>query len=145
MPSFNRVVIAGNLTRDVEVKTIGSGDTVASFGLAINRKWKGSDGQPREEVCFIDCTAWQKRAELIAQYFHKGSPILIEGRLKFDQWEDESGNKRSKHTVVVDQFSFCGGREEKEDAEPAATTANQSLNNNARRTAPVIDDDGIPF
>lgn len=147
MPSFNRCIFAGHLTRDPELKTTGSGDVVASFGLAINRKWKGADGQPREEVCFIECSAWQKRGELIGQYFNKGSPILVEGRLKLDQWETDDGQKRSKHTLVVEQFSFVGGRAEKDGEEAVAPSGGSGKREPMKASvmSKALDDDDIPF
>lgn len=116
--NLNRVLLAGNLTRDPELKTInsGSGTCVGNFSIAINRRWKGQDGDMREETCFIDCECWGRQAEVIAQYFTKGSPIYIEGRLKLDQWDDQQGNKRSRVRVHVEQFQFVSGRESGADA-----------------------------
>jgi single-strand DNA-binding protein len=110
--SYNKVIILGNLTRDPQVKQLPSNTTVAEFGVAVNRKWRTQAGEDREEVTFIDCTAFAKQAELINQYFTKGKPIFLEGRLKFDSWEDkQGGGKRSKLTVVVENFQFVGGRD----------------------------------
>ena len=118
MPSFNRVTIMGNLTRDPQVKQLPT-TTVAEFGLAMSRRFKASDGEDREEVCFVDCAAFGKQAETIAQYCTKGRPLFVEGRLKFDSWDDRSGQKRSKVSVVVENFQFLGARGE--DAGPAPT------------------------
>ena len=113
MPNFNKVILAGNLTRDPQLKFLPSQVPVAEFGLAINRKFKTAAGEEREEVVFVDCAAFGKTAEVINQYLTKGKPILIEGRLKFDQWEDkQGGGKRSKLSVVVDHFTFLGGRDD---------------------------------
>jgi single-strand DNA-binding protein len=113
MASFNKVFLMGNLTRDPQVKFLPSQTQVAEFGIACNRKFKGQDGSDREEVTFVDITAFGKTAELINQYFTKGKPIFIEGRLKYDQWDDKNGGgKRSKLTVVVDNFQFIGGRDD---------------------------------
>jgi single-strand DNA-binding protein len=113
MASLNRVFLMGNLTRDPQVKFLPSQTQVAEFGIAMNRKFKGQDGSDREEVTFVDITAFGKTAELINQYFTKGKPIFIEGRLKYDQWDDKNGGgKRSKLTVVVDNFQFIGGKDD---------------------------------
>ena len=112
MASFNKVILLGNLTRDPQLKYLPSQTAVAEFGLAVNRKFRTQQGEDREEVTFIDCTAFAKTGELINQYFTKGKPIFIEGRLKYDQWEDkQGGGKRSKLTVVVENFQFVGGRD----------------------------------
>ena len=106
---MNQVFLLGKLTRDPEQRFTPQGTSTASFGIAINRKWNDQNGQLKEEVNYFDCEAWGKTAETIAQYFKKGRPILIQGRLKQDQWEDKAtGAKRSKVKVVVDRFEFCG-------------------------------------
>ena len=110
MRGYNRVILAGNLTRDPQLKYLPNQTAVVEFGLAMNRKWRGADGQEREETTFVDCASFGKQAEVINQYFTKGKPILIEGRLKFDTWEDKAGGgKRSKLSVVIDTFEFIGG------------------------------------
>ena len=110
MPSFNRVTLMGNLTRDPQVKHLPNSTTVAEFGLAMNRHYKTANGEDREEVCFIDCSAFGRQAEVIGQYCKKGKPLFVEGRLKYDQWDDKtSGARRSKVSVVVENFQFVGG------------------------------------
>lgn len=104
--SLNRVFLMGNLTRDVEIRHTPQNTAVGSFGLAVNRKYRTQDGQTHEEVTFVDCDAWGRQAEVMAQYLKKGRPVLIEGRLKLDQWQDQQGNKRSKLKVVVEGFQF---------------------------------------
>jgi single-strand DNA-binding protein len=112
MASVNRVTLIGNLTRDPQLKYLPSQTAVAEFGMAMNRKFKSATGEDREEVCFVDCSAFGKAAEIINQYCQKGKLLYVEGRLKFDTWEDkQGGGKRSKHTVVVENFQFLGGRE----------------------------------
>lgn len=112
MASFNQVILMGNLTRDPVLRYTPSQMAVCDFGVACNRKFKGANGEEREEVTFVDVTAWGKQAEIINQYFSKGKPIFLQGRLKLDQWEDkQGGGKRSKLTVVLEQFQFVGGRE----------------------------------
>lgn len=107
MASFNKVMLMGNLTRDVEVRHTSGNTAVGKFGLAVNRKFKTQSGEQREEVTFVDCEAWGRTAEVMAQYLNRGSPVFIEGRLKLDQWEDKNGGgKRSKHMIVVENFQF---------------------------------------
>lgn len=104
---FNKIVLMGNLTRDPEVRTTPGGQSVANFSLAVNRTWKDQSGQTQEAVSYIDCVAWGKVGEIIAQYLGKGRPILISGRLDQRSWEDkETGGKRSKVEVVVEDFNF---------------------------------------
>src|SRR5688572_29328498 len=105
---FNKVILMGNLTRDPEVRTTPSGQSVTSFGLAINRTWKGADGNQQESVSYIDCVAWGKTGEIIAQYVQKGRPLLVNGRLEQRSWEKD-GQKHSKVEVVVEDFNFVGG------------------------------------
>jgi len=112
MANFNKVILAGNLTRDPQLRFLPSQTAVVDFGLAVNHKWRTPQGEDREEVLFIDCSAFGKMAETINKYCQKGKPILVEGRLKYETWDDkESGGKRSKHKVVVDGFQFLGGRD----------------------------------
>lgn len=106
--SMNKVFLLGNLTRDPQLSTLPSQTSVVEFGIATNRKWKDQGGQQREEVCFVDCKAFGKTAEVIQKFFTKGKPILVEGRLTLDQWEKD-GVKHSKHRVVVESFTFVGG------------------------------------
>lgn len=121
MPSFNRIILAGNLTRDPDLSYTPGNVAYCRFGLAVNRKWMTAEGESREDVLFIDCIAWKKGAETFKQYMAKGQPILVEGRLKFEKWQDQDGNKRSKHTVHVDNFQFLGGKPQ--DGEPAVDPA----------------------
>ena len=111
MASFNRVILMGNLTRDPELRYTPSGSAVCEFGLAMNRSYKTSSGEQRDETCFVDVTMWGRRGEVISEYFTKGRPILIEGRLKYDSWESAEG-RRSKLVVVAENFEFVGGRQD---------------------------------
>jgi single-strand DNA-binding protein len=107
MPSFNKVILAGNLTRDPELRYTPKGTAVAKIGLAMNRQWKDETGQQKEEVTFVDVDAFGRQAEVISQYLKKGRPILVEGRLKLDQWDDKQTNqKRSRLGVVLESFQF---------------------------------------
>ncbi|MEN0111313.1 MAG: single-stranded DNA-binding protein [Planctomycetota bacterium] len=110
MASYNRVVLVGNLTRDPELRHIPSGAAVSEIGLAINDRVKKGD-QWVEETTFVDVTLWSRTAEVASQYLSKGSPVLIEGRLKLDTWEKD-GQKRSKLRVVADKMQMLGGRGE---------------------------------
>ena len=107
MASYNKVILAGNLTRDPELKYTPSGMAIAKIGLAMNRKWKTETGEMKEEVTFVDVDAFGRQAETIGQYLKRGRPILIEGRLKLDQWDDkQTGQKRSRLGVVCESFQF---------------------------------------
>ncbi|MBN1553260.1 MAG: single-stranded DNA-binding protein [Phycisphaerae bacterium] len=109
MASYNKVILMGNLTRDPQLSYLPSQTPVCEIGLAVNHRWRSQDGQQREEVCFIDARSFGKQAEVLNQYMRKGQPLLIEGRLQFDQWESQDGQKRSKHRVFIERFSFVGG------------------------------------
>src|SRR6266576_3293950 len=107
MANFNKVILAGNLTRDPELRYTPKGTAIAKFGLAINRTWKNEAGETKEEATFVDVDAFGRQAEVIAQYMKKGRPFLVEGRLKLDQWDDkQTGQKRSRLGVVLEGFSF---------------------------------------
>jgi single-strand DNA-binding protein len=106
---FNKVVLLGNLTRDPELRTTPSGQSVCSFSLAINRTWRNASGEQQEAVDFIDCNAWAKAGEIIAQYMQKGRPLLVSGRLQQRSWEQD-GQKRTKVEVVVEDFNFLGSQ-----------------------------------
>jgi len=110
---YNKVLLMGNLTRDVELRHLPNSSTaVASFGIAVNRRFRTADGENREEVTFVDCDAWGKTAELLSQYLRKGRPVFIEGRLKLDTWKDkDDGGNRSKLKVVVEDFRFVDSKE----------------------------------
>ena len=112
MANFNKVLLVGNLTRDPELKSTPSNQSVAQIGLAVNRNYQTKDGEKREETTFVDCEAWGRTAEVMCQYLAKGRPVLVEGRLKLDQWQDKDGNNRSKLKVVIENFQFLGGRGE---------------------------------
>lgn len=109
MANFNKVILAGNLTRDPQLSYTQSGTAVCQFGLAVNRRWRDQAGNQQEETCFVDLTAFGRQAEVINQYMTKGRSILIDGRLNFSQWTTPEGDKRSKLKVVVESFQFMGG------------------------------------
>jgi single-strand DNA-binding protein len=154
MANFNRVILAGNLTRDPELRYTPNGKAVARIGMAINRSWKNDAGETKEEVTFVDVDAFGRQAEVIAQYMKKGRPLLIEGRLKLNQWEDKTTHqKQSKLTVVLDSFSFIdsrggdgGGGGESPRPRPAApAAAPTSAPEPAEPESPAAEDDDVPF
>ncbi|MBM3886675.1 single-stranded DNA-binding protein [Candidatus Dependentiae bacterium] len=107
MASYNRIIMMGNLTRDPEIKQLTSGQSVCRFSIASSRQYKNrQSGNVTQEVCFIDIDVWGAQADVCKQYLNKGKPVLIEGRLKLDSWQDAEGNKRSKHTIVADRVTF---------------------------------------
>ena len=159
--SFNKVLLMGNLTRDVELKTLPSDQSVAKIGLAVSRKFKTRDGENREEVAFIDCEAWGRTAEIMNQYLSKGKPVFIEGRLKLDQWQDKEGQNRSKLKVVVENFQFVdsagggggsggsggggsGDHSSSRQAVGAASDSHSGPATSSEQHQPVSEDD-IPF
>lgn len=110
MASFNKVILMGNLTRDPELRMTPGGMAICKLGIAVNRVFTTKDGEKREEVTFVDCDAFGRQAETLSKYMSKGRSLLIEGRLKLDQWETKEGDKRSKLGVVVENFQFTGDR-----------------------------------
>src|SRR3954468_21963808 len=115
MPNFNKVILAGNITRDPELRYTPKGTAVAKIALAMNRQWKDESGQQKEEGTFVDVDGFGRQAEVISEYLKKGRPILVEGRLKLDQWDDKQTNqKRSRLGVVLESFQFLdsGGTRE---------------------------------
>ena len=107
--SINQVILMGNLTRDPELRTTPSGQSVCSFGIAVNRSFQGSDGNQQDAVDYFDITAWGKLGELVNQYLAKGRKCLVMGRLSFRQWEQD-GQKRSKVEVIANDVTFLDGR-----------------------------------
>ena len=155
MASFNKVILMGNLTRDPELRYTSKGTAIARLGLAVNRVWKTETGENREEVTFIDLDAFGPQAETLAKYMKKGRPILVEGRLRLDQWDDkQTGQKRSKLGVVVEGFQFLGSGNRGDSAEegprPAATPAAPAAAPAVRESQPDADvppheEDDVPF
>ena len=110
MSSYNKVILIGNLTRDVELTFPGEGKALGQFRLAVNEGYKNKAGEKVEEVCFVDVTVWGKQAESCAEYIEKGRLVLVEGKLKLDQWTNKEGEKRSKLKVVASQVQFLGNK-----------------------------------
>ncbi len=126
MANFNKVILAGNLTRDPEMRYTPKGTAVAKFGLAVNRTWKNEGGETQNEVTFVDIDAFGRQAEVICQYMKKGRPFLVEGRLKLDQWEDKNTHqKQSKLKVVLEGFSFIDTKPSGETGMPSAPSASR--------------------
>lgn len=105
---LNHVIIAGHLTRDPLIRSLASNRCVASFSLAINRRYKTAEGEAKEETTFVECEAWGRTAEIVGQYLVKGSACCVEGRLKMDAWDDKDGQKRTRIKVVADQVQLMG-------------------------------------
>lgn len=150
MPDLNKVILVGNLTRDPEVKYTPKGNAVGDLSLAINDSYKAADGSIKETVTYVDIEVWGRQAETCKEYLNKGSSVLIEGKLKLEQWEQE-GKKRSKLKVRADRVQFLStrrqssdsapARQERRQEEPAQTTPDRT----ARDTPPPPSDDDIPF
>ena len=122
---MNRVFLTGHLTRAPEMKLTPDGSAkVCTFGMAINERWQDREtGEPRENVCFVEVSAWNRQAELVFEYFKKGSPILIEGSLRFDSWVADDGTNRSRVTVRLSRFEFMTQRNGTPDSESETGTA----------------------
>ena len=134
---YNKVIMVGNLARDVEMRYTQAGTGIASFGLATNRKWKDKNGEQKEEVCFVDVSMFGRQAEVANQYLQKGSKVLIEGRLKLDQWEDKSGQKRSKHGIVAEAMQMLDSKPQNGQQQAQPQQAPQQ-----KEHVPEIDIDG---
>ena len=156
MANYNKVFLMGNLTRDPELRYTPGGTAVTEFGIAVNRQWKGQDGNKRDETCFVDITAWGRQAEVLSEYMKKGRPLFVEGRLQLDSWEGKDGQKRSKLRVILEGFQFMGGRGEGGSEGGGAPRRGREAAPSRRNEAPPHDepsddtgfapgDDDIPF
>lgn len=147
MASLNRVIIAGNLTRDPEVRYTPSGMAVADVSLAISDSYKNKSGELVEQVCYVDCVVWGRQAETTGEYLRKGSPALIEGKLQLDQWETNEGQKRSRLRVKADRVQFLGGPKKNEGGGgPSPSPAAAAPSAAASEPPPALDDeDDLPF
>lgn len=159
MASLNKVFLIGNLTRDPEVRYIPSGTAVSDLRLAVNRKFRSASGEDREETCFVDVVVWGRQAETCGEYLSKGSPLLVEGRLQYDEWEKE-GQRNSRIRVVAERTQFIGaprrGAEfqdapsgEPSQAAPAPQVAPQPAPADGGTVDgpvnPIDDEDNLPF
>lgn len=131
MRGFSKAIVTGNLTRDPELRTTTSGNNVCSFAVAVNRVYKGSDGENKEEVSYIDCVAWGRLGEVIAQYAKKGSGVLVSGRLNQRSYEGKDGVKRSRTEIVAEDFNFVGANPASRDGGYGASISNSSSVNSA--------------
>lgn len=159
MQGFNKVIIAGNLTRDLELRFTPKGTPVAQSALAVNRTWTSESGEKKEEVTFVDFKIWGRGAEVLAQYIKKGRPLLIEGRLTTESWDDkQTGQKRTKTVVLVEGFTFLGGGQGQGGQEGGDRTGAYDKTKTARQNAraqasdndggtgdPPPPDDDVPF
>lgn len=109
MAGYNHIVLMGNLCRDPELKYTAANTPVCNFTIAVNRKWRDAGGETKEEVLFIGCDAFGRTGELVNQYLRKGSPCLVEGRLRLQQWDGKDGAKKSRHSILVESVQFLGG------------------------------------
>ena len=153
MASLNKVLLIGNLTRDPDVRMMSNGRPVCNFGLALNRNYKDSEGNRKEEVTFVDVECFGPRAEAVAKFFTKGRSIFVEGRLKLDQWESKEGEKRSAIRVVLDNFEFVDSKQDVpsnqgRNIETTSSTPPSSSDSPRSESTPSPDsdlDDDVPF
>lgn len=133
---FNKVVLVGNLTRDIEMRYAQSGNAIGASAIAVTRRFT-TNGEKREETCFVDITFYGRMAEIANQYLSKGSKILIEGRLRFEQWSDQNGQNRSKHSIQVENMEMLGGNSPQQNGNFNSNYENQSydpyMSDNFRR------------
>ncbi len=125
---FNKVILVGNLTRDVELRYLPNQSALAKLGLATNRRYKKQDGSQGEEVCFIDVNLFGRTAEVANQYLKKGSSVLIEGRLVLDTWMDNNGQKKSKHSITAESMQMLGSNNAKADANTSEVVVDNEPN-----------------
>lgn len=150
MRGFSKAIIVGNLTRDPELRSTQNGASVCSFSVAVNRVYRDTSGEQKEDVSFIDCSAWGKLGEMISQYAKKGTGVLVSGRLSQRSWEDKDGNKRSRVEIVVEDFNFTGARGDGGNSS-AASAAPAAVSEEATSELPAdipegeIDLSEVPF
>lgn len=143
---FNRVVLVGNLTRDIELRYLPSGSALAKSAIATSYKYKTSTGEQKEEVCFLDFNMFGRSAEVANQYLKKGSKVLLEGRLVFEQWQNDQGQNRSKHSIRVDTMKMLGGKNESEQAQPQPQPQQKTVGTyNFETPETDTEQDEIPF
>ena len=145
MASYNKVILMGNLTRDHQMSYMPNNTAVVEIGLAMNHRYKDSAGNQQEKVCFVDCTAFGKTAETINKYLAKGNPLMVEGRLELDQWQDKEGNNRSKHKVFIEKFTFVGAGKEVQGSAPAPSAPAPAPATAPEYDPPVPGGEEIPF
>ena len=145
MRGFSKAIITGNLTRDPELRTTSNGRNVCSFSVAVNRVYRDTNGDQKEEVSFIDCLAWGPLAETISKYARRGSGVLVSGRLHQDSWDDKTtGSKRSRIEVVVEEFNFVGGNREDNGVSTNISTQSNQPTKKTDKNSDEVKDDYIP-
>jgi len=153
---YNKVILVGNLTRDCELRYLPSGTALAKTAIATSRRFKNQMGEQKEEVCFVDITFFGRTAEIANQYLKKGSKVLVEGRLVLEQWTDQNGQRRSKHSVTVDNLQMLDSRNQTNEGGGYGNSYDNSYNQPPKNQQPSqtppasmpeidIDDDEIPF
>jgi len=148
---YNKIVLIGNLTRDVEVRYSAGNLAIGNTGIAVNRKFKSKTGESKEEVLFIDLSFFGRTAEIANQYLRKGSKVLVEGRLKLDQWTDKSGAKRSRHSVMVENLQMLDSKQEREDLDKGNHTGygdsqyGTPIKQNETKESEFASDEDFPF
>lgn len=153
MANFNKVILVGNLTRDPELRYTPKGTAIAKLGVAVNRTWISETGEKKEETTFVDVDVFGRTAENVGQYLRKGSPLLVEGRLRLDTWEDKQTNqKRSKLSVVAETIQFLGSPRGGPESgastapgRPATTTPAAAAPGAAEPEIPPTEEDDVPF
>lgn len=156
MASYNKVILIGNLTKDPEVRYIPSGTAVADLSLAVNESYKNKAGEQVDSTCFVDVIAWARQAEICGEYLSKGSPILVEGRLQLDKWQNKEGETRSKLRVRAERIQFLSGPKNAEykdggqgkpgrKASPGAAERDEAPPSNEPDLSDMGDEDNLPF
>ncbi len=140
MLEMNKVMLIGNLTRDVETMALGNGTPLAKFGLAINQRYKNKDGDYKTDATFVDVEAWRKTAEFAGKYLKKGRRVYVEGRLKFDKWQADDGSNRTKLTVTADRIQFADSKKDSDSTAPQPAPAPAPT-----PTEPGTGGDDLPF
>lgn len=141
MRGFSKAIITGNLTRDPELRSTPNGASVCSFSVAVNRVYKDSNGEQREDVSYIDCSAWGRLGEMISQYAKKGSGVLVSGRLDQRSWEDKNGGgKRSRVEIVAEDFNFLGGPRDGGNSSSSYSNSASSDSSNSSAGEEIPDD-----
>lgn len=146
---YNKIILAGNLARDIELKYTQSGSAIGSTAIATSRKFKTASGEQKEETLFVDLTFFGKTAEIANQYLNKGSKVLVDGRLKLDQWTAQDGSKRSKHSVTVENLQMLGSKDDNQQQQPQSQYSQPAQQQTQQPTQSVpeieFDSDEIPF
>ena len=151
MNSLNSIIVEGNLTRDPDIRTTPNGLKIAKLGLAVNRRYRTRDNEMKEETTFVDIDAFGAQAETLEKYCQKGSPLFVEGRLRLDQWQTNTGENRSKLNVVLEGFQFLGGGRDSDSAEESGgNTYAGPRDSSAKPSTSSSDnsfqeDDDVPF